>query len=74
MLIEAEVVRDRKVTSWPSLRTDLRNAGARWTDETVVVDSGLVTSRKPEDLPQFCARIIEEFREGRHERPRAGAA
>ncbi len=66
-LIEADVVRGRKLTSWPSLQTDLRNAGAEWTDEEVVVDEGLVTSRKPEDLPAFCEKIVEEFCEGEHE-------
>jgi len=65
-LIEADAVRGRRVTSWPSLRTDLTNAGAHWVNEAVVVDNGLVTSRKPDDLPAFCARMIEEFREGRH--------
>ncbi len=66
-LIEADVVRDRTVTSWPSLQTDLRNAGARWVDEDVVVDQGLVTSRKPDDLPAFCDKLVEEIAEGRHE-------
>jgi protease I len=65
-LIEADVVRGRTLTSWPSLQTDLRNAGAEWVDEEVVVDSGLVTSRKPDDLKAFCAKAIEEFAEGRH--------
>jgi protease I len=55
------------VTSWPSLRTDLRNAGANWVDQEVVVDKGLVTSRNPGDLPAFNAKLIEEFAEGRHE-------
>jgi protease I len=67
MLIEAEVVRDLEVTSWPSLKTDLRNAGANWVDEEVVVDRGLTTSRKPDDIPAFNAKIVEEFCEGRHE-------
>jgi protease I len=66
MLVEAGVVRGRKVTSWPSLRTDIRNAGGNWVDEEVVVDQGLVTSRKPDDLPAFNAKIVEEFAEGRH--------
>jgi protease I len=66
-LVEADVVRGRRVTSWPSLQTDLRNAGANWVDEQVVVDHGLVTSRKPDDLPAFCGKMIEEFRERRHE-------
>jgi protease I len=60
-LIEAEVVRGRRLTSWPSLRTDLRNAGATWVDEEVVTDGRLVSSRKPDDLPAFCARLTEEF-------------
>lgn len=67
MLIEAGVVRDRTVTSWPSLTTDLRNAGAKRVDQQVVVDDGLVTSRKPDDIPAFNKKLIEEFAEGRHE-------
>jgi protease I len=70
-LVEAGVVRGLRVTSWPSLKTDLTNAGANWVDEQVVVDRGLVTSRKPDDIPAFNARMIEEFAEGRHERPEA---
>jgi protease I len=65
-LIEADVVRGRTLTSWPSLQTDLRNAGATWVDEEVHVDEGLVSSRKPDDLPAFGAKIVEEFAEGRH--------
>ena len=65
-LIEADVVKGRKLTSWPSLATDLRNAGAEWVDEEVVTDNGLVTSRKPDDLPAFEAKIVEEFSEGIH--------
>jgi protease I len=65
-LIEADVVRDRTITSWPSLQTDLRNAGANWVDEEVVVDQGLVSSRKPDDLPAFCAKVVEELCEGEH--------
>ena len=66
-LIEADVVRGRTLTSWPSLETDLRNAGAEWVDEEVHVDQGLVTSRKPDDLDAFNAKIVEEFAEGVHE-------
>jgi protease I len=65
-LIEADVVRGRTVTSWPSLQTDLRNAGANWVDEEVVVDNGLVTSRKPDDLKAFCAKAVEEIAERQH--------
>jgi len=73
-LIEADVVRGRTLTSWPSLQTDLRNAGAEWIDEEVHVDRGLVSSRKPEDLEAFSAKIVEEFAEGVHEGQRAGVA
>jgi protease I len=66
-LVEADLVRGRTITSWPSLKTDLKNAGAVWIDREVVVDRGLVTSRKPDDLPAFIAKAIEEFYEGRHE-------
>ena len=66
VMIEADVVRGRRMTSWPSVRTDLRNAGAEVVDEEVVVDNGLVSSRKPDDLPAFCRKIVEEFAEGRH--------
>jgi deglycase len=74
-LVEADVLRGRTLTSWPSLRTDVRNAGGEWVDEKVRVDNGLVTSRKPDDLKAFCAKIIEEFAEGVHEgqRPQAAA-
>jgi protease I len=72
-LVEADLVRDRTITSWPSLQTDIRNAGGNWVDEEVVVDQGLVSSRKPDDLPAFCAKIVEEFAEGEHEVARAGA-
>jgi protease I len=64
MLIEADVLEDRHVTSWPSIRTDIRNAGGEWSDEEVVVDAGLVTSRKPDDIPAFNAKMIEEIAEG----------
>lgn len=63
-LIEADAVRGKRVTSWPSLKTDLRNAGAEWVDEEVVNDNGLVTSRKPDDIPAFNEKMIEEFSEG----------
>ena len=66
-LVEADVVRDLTLTSWPSLKTDIRNAGGKWVDEEVVVDKGLTTSRKPDDLPAFNDKIVEEFCEGRHE-------
>jgi len=66
MLVEAGVVRGRKLTSWPSLETDIRNAGGEWVDEKVVVDQGLVTSRKPDDIPAFNTKMIEEFAEGAH--------
>jgi protease I len=66
MLVEADVVRGRKVTSWPSIKTDVQNAGGNWVDEEVVVDQGLVTSRKPDDLPAFCKKMVEEFCEGVH--------
>ena len=75
MLIEADVVRGRKLTSFPSIKTDLKNAGAQWVDREVVADNGLVTSRSPEDLPAFNAKLIEEFAEGvRMQRPTALAA
>jgi protease I len=65
-LVEADVVRGRTLTSWPSIRTDIRNAGGSWVDEEVHTDRGLVTSRKPDDLPAFNAKIVEEFAEGVH--------
>jgi protease I len=67
-LVEADVVRGRTLTSWPSLKTDIRNAGGEWVDEEVQVDAGLVTSRKPDDLPAFCDKLVEEICEGPHER------
>jgi len=68
MLVEADVLLGRTVTSWPSLKTDIRNAGGKWTDEEVVVDNGLITSRKPDDIPAFNRKMIEEFAEGAHQR------
>ena len=67
VLISADLVRGRTVTSWPAIKVDVRNAGAHWVDEEVVVDNGLVTSRKPDDIPAFNEKMIEEFCEGRHE-------
>jgi protease I len=66
MLVEADVVRGRKLTSWPSLKTDIRNAGGNWVDQEVVTDQGLVTSRKPDDIPAFNRKVIEEISEGKH--------
>ena len=71
MLVEADVVRGRKVTSFPSIQTDLKNAGANWVDQEVVTDHGLVTSRNPDDIPAFNRKMVEEFAEGRHDRQRA---
>lgn len=71
LLVEADVVRGHRVTSYPSLKTDLRNAGADWVDEEVVTDQGIVTSRTPKDLPAFNAKMIEEFAEGTHPRQSA---
>ena len=67
-LIEAGAVKGRTITSWPTLKTDLRNAGANWVDQEVVVDNGIVTSRKPDDIPAFNQKMIEEFAEGVHQR------
>ena len=72
-LIEAGAVKGRTITSWPSLQTDLRNAGAKWVDEEVVTDNGLVTSRKPQDIPAFNQKMIEEFAEGRHKQQTAAS-
>jgi protease I len=68
VLVEADVLRGRTITSWPSLKTDIRNAGGTWVDEEVHVDAGLVTSRKPDDLDAFCSKLLEEVAEGLHER------
>ena len=71
LLIEAGVVEGREVTSWPSLRTDLKNAGGHVVDKEVAVDNGIITSRNPDDLGAFVAKIIEEIEEGRHQRDSA---
>jgi protease I len=73
MLVETGIVRGKTITSWPSLRTDIRNAGGNWVDQEVVVTEGIVTSRKPDDIPAFNQKMIEEFAEGRHERHLAAA-
>ena len=65
-LVEADVLKGRTITSWPSLKTDIENAGGTWVDEEVHVDAGLTSSRNPDDLPAFCAKIVEEFAEGKH--------
>ena len=72
-LVEADLVRGRTLTSYPSIRTDIRNAGGEVVDEEVVVDQGLVTSRNPDDIPAFNAKLVEEFAEGEHEVAQAGA-
>jgi protease I len=72
-LVEADLVRDRTLTSFPSLQTDIRNAGGNWVDQEVVVDQGLVTSRNPDDLPAFCSKVVEEFAEGKHQVASSGA-
>jgi protease I len=74
MLIEADVAEDRMVTSWPSLRTDLLNAGARWVDREVVEDGNIITSRKPDDLPAFCDAILRQLSEGVPERAKPALA
>jgi protease I len=73
MLVEADVVKGRTLTSYPTLQTDIRNAGGNWVDEEVVTDQGLVTSRNPDDMPAFCSKIVEEFAEGKHEDQRKSA-
>jgi protease I len=74
VLVESGVVRGRRVTSWPTLQTDIRNAGGEWVDEEVVVDEGIVTSRKPDDIPAFNKKMIEEFCEGVHAQRKMNAA
>jgi deglycase len=66
VLVDAGVIRGRRLTSWPAIKTDIKNAGGNWIDQEVVVDNGLVTSRKPDDIPAFNQKMIEEFCEGRH--------
>jgi protease I len=73
VLVEADVLNGRTLTSWPSLQTDIRNAGGNWVDKEVVVDQGLVTSKKPDDIPAFNRKLVEEFAEGVHARQRAAA-
>jgi len=74
VLIDAGVVRERTLTSWPAIKTDVKNAGGKWVNEEVVVDNGLVTSRKPDDIPAFNRKMIEEFCEGRHDAQKQVAA
>ncbi len=68
LLVQADALRGRQATSWPSLRKDVENAGAHWVDKEVVTDNGIITSRNPDDLPAFVSKIIEEVGEGRHYR------
>ncbi|MEV4421697.1 type 1 glutamine amidotransferase domain-containing protein [Patulibacter sp. NPDC049589] len=72
-LVEADLVAGRTLTSFPSIRTDIENAGGTWVDQEVVTDQGLVSSRNPDDLPAFTAKIVEEFAEGEHRVAKAGA-
>jgi len=74
VLIDAGVVRGRMLTSWPAIKNDVKNAGGKWVNEEVVVDNGLVTSRKPDDIPAFNKKMIEEIREGRHEAMATGTS
>ncbi|MEP6808990.1 MAG: type 1 glutamine amidotransferase domain-containing protein [Chthoniobacterales bacterium] len=74
VLIDADVVRGRTLTSWPAIQTDVKNAGGTWVDEEVVVDNGLVTSRRPDDIPAFNRKMVEEFAEGKHEQQSARPA
>ena len=71
MLVEADVLKGRTITSWPSLKTDIKNAGATWVDKEVCVDQGLTTSRNPDDLEAFCRKTVEELCEGKHEKQAA---
>jgi protease I len=73
LLVEADVIDGRTLTSWPSLKTDIENAGGTWVDKEVVVDHGLITSRKPDDLEAFCTKAVEEFAEGKHQQQAASA-
>jgi protease I len=73
VLVEAGLVRGRTLTSWPTLRTDIVNAGGNWVNQEVVVNEGIVTSRKPDDIPAFSAKLIEEIAEGKHDRAKVGS-